>query len=128
MRAPIFVWEPNDLIVFDSVERAEAWIEPYDVADRVVYDADGRLLAFALEGPGRVWERRVVLHERESRPTHEGGLRTAIVQASEAAGRKLDPSASLEELVEEALMRFGAPEQGRWRRRMANALRRTRDA
>jgi len=37
---------------------------------------------------------------RESQPTHNKDLRLAILQASEAAGAKAEPSASLEQLVE----------------------------
>jgi hypothetical protein len=65
MRTPIFVWEPNDMAAFESVEEAESHTEPYDVDEGVVYDAEGRLLAFELEGPGRLWEKSVVLRECE---------------------------------------------------------------
>ena len=119
MRPPIFVWQPNELLVFDSVEWAEQWTEPYDVDEGVVYDAEGRLLAFELEGPGPVPEKRVVLHAREPDPTHEKELRTAIIQVSLAAGTKLDPSASLEQLIEPALARFCIPPPKRRRRRFA---------
>lgn len=118
MRPPIFVWQPrNELLAFDSVEWAEEWTEPYDVDEGVVYDAEGRLLAFELDGPGRVWEKRVVLRERESEPTHEEELRAAIMRVSLAAGRKLDASVSLEQLLEEAVARFRVPLPRRRRRR-----------
>ncbi len=31
MKAPIFVWQPNDLLAFSSVEAAEGWVEWQDV-------------------------------------------------------------------------------------------------
>lgn len=106
VKPPIFLWEPNELLVWASVEAAESGIEPYDVNVGVVYDAEGRLLAFELDGRGRLWEKRVVLRERESEPTHQKELRTAIVQASLASGIELDPSAPLGELTQGAWTRF----------------------
>jgi sugar lactone lactonase YvrE len=94
------VWEPNDLLVFESVERAEAFTEPPDVHAGVAYDAEGRLLTFETDG------RRTRLREREDEPTHEQELRDAIAQATLAAGSTLDASAPLEELVAAALVRF----------------------
>ncbi len=94
------MWEPNELLVFDSVERAETWTEPPDVDAGVAYDAEGRLLGFQTDG------HRTFLHEREPEPTHEQELRTAIVQASLAVGTKLDASAPTRQLVEEAVARF----------------------
>jgi len=126
MRAPIFVWQPNELLAFSSVEEAEGFVEPYDVNEGTTYDADGRLLVFELEGDGHFWQRRVVLRARESQPTHDKDLRLAILQASEAAGAKAEPSASLEQLVEEAHARFSAPRSGLWRKRLFKALGRTR--
>jgi len=100
MRPPIFVWEPNDLLVFDSVDRAEAFTEPPDIDVGTAYDAEGRLLVFETDG------RRTFLREREPEPTHEQELRNAIAQASLAVGLELDRSAPLEELVAAALARF----------------------
>src|SRR5918995_77353 len=93
MRPPIFLWEPNDLLAFDSAERAEAFVEPPDVQAGVVFDADGRLLAFETDG------RRTFLRERESEPRHEQELRDALAQATLAVGQTVDPAAPLQELV-----------------------------
>lgn len=87
MRPPIFVCEPNDLLVFESVESATSFTEPYDTDNGVVYDAEGRLLAFQTDGPGRLWEKRVVLHERESEPTHETELSAAITDMERCLSR-----------------------------------------
>jgi hypothetical protein len=100
MRPPIFVWEPNDLLVFASVEAAERFVEPPDADAGVVYDAEGRLLAFETDS------RRTSLLERESAPTHQGELRRAIAEALLAVGTEVDGSAPLEQLVAEALARF----------------------
>jgi len=46
MRPPIFVYEPNDLDVFESVEAAERYIEPIDVKNDefTFFDSEGRVL------------------------------------------------------------------------------------
>jgi hypothetical protein len=116
MRPPIFYWEPNEMIVYDSVESATSSTEPYDVDEGTVYDADGRLLAFETDRPGRVWEKRVVLRECESEPTHEPELRVAIMQALRIAGIGFDPSAPLGQLTDAAYDRFRVSAiKRRWR-------------
>jgi hypothetical protein len=46
MKPPIFVFEPNDLTIFESVENAERYIEPPEVRDGSLffYDSEGRVL------------------------------------------------------------------------------------
>ena len=44
------MWELNDLLVFDSVDRAEAFTEPPDIDVGTAYDAEGRLLVFETDG------------------------------------------------------------------------------
>lgn len=70
--------------------------------------------------PGRLWEKRVVLRERESEPTHAQELREAILQAATVAGTKLDPSAPLARLVEWARERYLYPRPRRRRWSFAN--------
>jgi len=51
---PIFVWDPGDLGVFDSVALAQSALEAIDVnyGAYVAYDADGRRLTLRVEkGP-----------------------------------------------------------------------------
>jgi hypothetical protein len=106
VRPPIVVSDGHDLLVFESVESATGWVEPYDVDEGTAFDADGRLVAFELDGPGRLWEKTVVLREREAEPTHETELREAITAALLAVGAVPDPSAPLAQLVGTALRRF----------------------
>jgi hypothetical protein len=100
IKTPILSFDGYDVMVFETVEAAERFVEPPDVDDGVTYDAEGRLLAFETDG------RRTSLHERESEPTHERELRDAITRAMLAAGTEVDGSAPLERLVAEALARF----------------------
>ncbi|HEX4186899.1 MAG TPA: hypothetical protein VHY83_03275 [Solirubrobacteraceae bacterium] len=108
IRPPIFIWEPNELLAFDSIHSAEGFVEPYDADDGTVYDAEGRLLRFETAEGSRPWSAGVVLREQEATPTHQPELRQAIMRAAAAAGAPLDGSAPLAALVEQALSRFRA--------------------
>jgi hypothetical protein len=46
MKTPIFVYQPNDLCVFESVKAAERYVEPIDVKNNeyIFYDAEGAVL------------------------------------------------------------------------------------
>jgi hypothetical protein len=111
LKAPIVTFEGADLIVFDSIEAATSFVEPQFVSkpSSTTFDSEGRRLVFELEGPGREWQKRVVLREQESEPTHQAELRAVLVAALRATGEEPDPSASLGSLLEAALARFRAP-------------------
>lgn len=103
MKPPLFVWEPNDLMAFESVEGLEAYVEPPDVDTGRAFDATGRLLSVTAEGT------RTVVRDAEVVASHQDELRTALVTAlTEAEGDSVR-SASLEELVALAAARFTAP-------------------
>jgi hypothetical protein len=110
---PIFVWDSNDLTVFESVEAACGYLEPENTISgrQPAFDSVGRLLVF---GPDRVpvrafgvvlWSRRrMALIESEPRPTHAEELRTILVAALGPAEWASSP---LVDLVEAAQGRFG---------------------
>ncbi len=52
---PIFLYEPNDLSVFDSLESAKRYAEPIDVINNVytAYDAKGRLRKLEVQNNGK---------------------------------------------------------------------------
>jgi hypothetical protein len=103
MKPPLFIWEPNDLIAFGSVEALEAFVEPPDVDAGRAFDATGRLLSLTAEGM------RTVVRDAEAVASHQDELRTALVTVlTEAEGERVR-SASLEELVALAAARFTAP-------------------
>jgi hypothetical protein len=104
VRPPIFVWEPNDLSVFATVDAAERYIEPYDVDVYEVYDAEGRKLRFETRvGERLMKEQDVVLVGAEQTPTHQEQLRHALVTA---LGTSISGSEPLEVLGREAALRF----------------------
>jgi hypothetical protein len=51
MKEPIFVYEPIDLDVFETVEKAELKIEPVDVKNSsfIYYDSEGKILTAYVE-------------------------------------------------------------------------------
>ena len=109
MEPPIFVWEPNDLSVFATVEAAQRYIEPYDTDVYEVYDADGRKLRFETRGTeGFMKEPDVVLVEAEETPRHQEQLRGVLVSA---LGKSISGSEPLEVLVSEAALRFDTTRQ-----------------
>ncbi len=103
MKAPIFVYETNNLDVFESVSAAERYVEPPDVLSGVfsAYDSEGRLLKLAVSADGR----RVVVQPGESIPQHVQELVTIITAFLAAVGVPSEwlGSASLPELVNKAL-------------------------
>jgi hypothetical protein len=98
MRIPILSFDGNDLMVFMTATKAEAFVEPPDVYVGTTYDADGQLLAFETDG------RRTFL--RETHVYEPDGLRSAIVEVLNAGGATVARDASLHELVAEASQRF----------------------
>ena len=55
MKPPIFVYEPHDLTIFESLENTERYIEPPEVKNGKLsfYDSDGRILEGSVYIDGR---------------------------------------------------------------------------
>jgi hypothetical protein len=100
MKSPLFIWEPNDLIAFESVDALEAYVEPPDADAGRAFDATGRLLSVTAEGT------RTIVREAEPTATHQDELRAALATALMEAEGESVRSASLEELVGLAAARF----------------------
>src|SRR5687767_9463761 len=115
LKAPIFVWEPNDLDVFSSVDDACRHVEKYDLPVLVGYDSEGRKFHFGLgnesiEVFGRpLWKReRVIVVESESVPASANELHAILLQVLSAIGHPADASAPLPALVEKTVRYIGA--------------------
>jgi hypothetical protein len=106
VQPPIFLWEPNDLIVFESAEIAEQFVEGN--TDGEIFDSEGRRLRF--EAVGEDWRHPYVvlaLHQEEDEPTRQAALRDVLSQAlKEGKSEGLD-GLLLEALVRRAVARFG---------------------
>lgn len=69
MKEPIIVTENGDIDIFESVEKAERYIEPIDVktGDSVFYDSEGRILQASVIEDSRGIEKTVIEDGKEYR-------------------------------------------------------------
>lgn len=102
MKPPIFVYEPIDLGIFESVKEAELKVEPIDArsGEFEYYDADGRVLTASIATDENGVE-RTVIHERDEKIFDQGKLRAILLDFLIAVGEsKFEiEHLSLEELV-----------------------------
>jgi hypothetical protein len=101
MEPPLFIWEPNDLLVFGSRSALEAYVEVPDVDVGTAYDAAGRLLRIGVEND------RVVVEDAEVVATHQSALADALRRALRAAGTEPPLDGSLPELARLACSTLG---------------------
>lgn len=98
IKTPIFLDESGDVLVFESVEYAERYIEPIDVAndEYVGYDSEGRLLHLMVTD-----RRRVSICSAEPDPEHSDELRRILVRFLAYLGESESwlSKASLQDLV-----------------------------
>jgi formylmethanofuran dehydrogenase subunit E len=66
MKKPIFAYEPDDLMVFETVWKAERYIEPPDVNNRIYLDAEGKILTALVEEDSRGIERVIIIENSNS--------------------------------------------------------------
>ena len=102
---PIFVTADEPLLVFESLERAMAYLEWQDVEDSVYrgYDSDGRLIEFGTElVPKGLFRDKRVVAEVEPDPAHADELRLTLAHVL-----ALPETTSLDELERAAVSRFG---------------------
>lgn len=72
MNPPIFLWQPDDLIVFESALIAERFVEGDTEGD--LFDSEGRRLRFDVVEEVRKHPYVVLaLRSGEDEPTHQGG-------------------------------------------------------
>jgi len=100
MRPPIIAVDSSgDVLIFDSVQSAERYLEPIDVlhGEYVIYDARGCELTASLAPRGR----GITIAEREPARRRQPELRQHLIAFLAAAGEDEDSleGLSLEELV-----------------------------
>lgn len=88
MKLPIIIDNFGDLLVFNSVEDAQNYIEPIDVQNKeyIAYDSEGRLLDILIitEKPNRFSSlvgkgEQIVLQPAESEPRHATELHNKLI-------------------------------------------------
>lgn len=99
MQLPIFVSDPNDLMVFTSVDCAERYIEPWGLKKLTAYDGEGRLLHLTPRDP------IISISLAESEPGHREKLTQLMRNFLEAVGESSQwlAQASFEELTARSL-------------------------
>jgi hypothetical protein len=113
MKPPIFVWAPNDLLVFPSPKAAENYLEAVDVENGVYTAAfDSQELQLKIQakeptkrGLGLVWGGRVTVEPAEGKPTHMVELETILRKFIQATGKHSEEwlrSAPTEQLLKVA--------------------------
>ena len=81
MKLPIIADNFGDVLVFESVEKAETYMEPVDIrnGEYVIYDAEGYLLKPSIVKVSK-WRERVVL-SRDKDNQHDGlRLKNTLIQ------------------------------------------------
>jgi plasmid stability protein len=99
MKTPIFINESGNVLVFESVEDAERYIEPIDVINEeyVGYDSAGRRLALRVTK-----ENKINIRSAEHEPSHAAELKDVLTRFLALVGVSRDwlSTAPLKELVE----------------------------
>ena len=108
MKEPIFVYEPEDLLVFESKKDAELYLEPYDVGTYEIFDAKGKRLNVTLTGDNMtlIHERRVQITDCINFGDASSKLRTVLIEFLVYHGYEnfsLE-NLSLEELVQKSVI------------------------
>jgi hypothetical protein len=118
MDPPIFAWEPNDLVAFESVKAAERFLEPEHGDVGTLWDSKGQQLRFRLHKP-HWWSPTVGADAWPLEPVDEkpqpAALREALVTALVFDGEDGEQLTRLpmSSLVDKAAERFRAPRR-RW--------------
>jgi hypothetical protein len=60
IKEPIFVYDPADLLVFETIWHAERYIEPIDAKDGIYFDAEGQILKASTEKDIKGFERTII--------------------------------------------------------------------
>jgi len=121
MQPPIFVFDSGDLIILNSVDEAERYLEPWflDESDLYIYDRCATVLEATAERKGRSLFAREVVVIREKVPPKkdESDLRTRLAEYLRAVAERLqgvelsgpDPFSelSLPDLIEQASVYAG---------------------
>lgn len=103
MKTPIFeISEPNDVLIFETKEKAERYIEAIDLLNGncLLVDAEGRLLNASPHKNGSI-----IIDPNFSEPTYQNELRKVLIDFFKAVGEDKDwvDKAILSELVEKSL-------------------------
>jgi hypothetical protein len=102
MRLPIIASSSGDVLIFETVELAQGYIEPQDVEDNeyIVFDSEGRLLQLVLRT-----QDEILVEQVETIPNHAAQLQQTLINFLSQIGISKEwlQQASLEQLVEKGM-------------------------
>ena len=102
MKVPIIVSNFGDVLIFDSIEKAERYIEPIDVDNNeyIAYDSEGHLLHLV-----NLPRYQVAIEPAETEPNHANELREILMDflARTGVSKSWLSRASLQELVKKGM-------------------------
>jgi hypothetical protein len=100
MKTPIIIYDKGDVLIFESIEIAESYIEPLDIDAYIAYDAEGRLLRLIDKG------NKVSIKSAETVPTHIDELKQVLITFLNRIGVSKDwlLQASMTELLAQGLL------------------------
>lgn len=101
---PIFAYDPADLLVFETVRKAERYIEPIDAKDNKYFDADGQILTVLIEKDFKGIE-RTIIKESDAPQYDKTELRRIILDTLEYVNysRQEIENKTFSELIDEIL-------------------------
>lgn len=70
---PVIVSDSGDVNVFETIDDAEKYLEPYDVGSLTAYDSEGRLLRLIATSP------RITIEVEEWSPSHQEDVRRLLL-------------------------------------------------
>ena len=82
IKEPIFAYDPADLLVFETVWKAERYIEPIDADDSIYFDDEGQILKASVENDNKGIE-RTIIRETNAPQYNKVKLRQIIVDTLE---------------------------------------------
>jgi hypothetical protein len=74
MKPPIIIYDNGDLLIFESIDKAESYLEPIDIDIYTGYDCEGHLLSLTEQGD------RVTIRLAETEPNHFNELRHVLIE------------------------------------------------
>lgn len=104
---PIIVAEGLDIKIFQSIEDAERWLEPWWVEEGLgkAYDAQGRLIRL------HAGDKRVTFQSWEEEPTHAKELKVLLLKFLKAANSSdaYDETCDLQHLIAKSKIELKGP-------------------
>lgn len=107
MKTPLIIDNYGDLLIFDTLESAETYLEPIDILNHeyVGYDAEGCLLSFSVY-ENQLSIDKVIVSLAEQEPTHQAELKEKLNKFLKYLQEVELETLTLEELVKIGVSKY----------------------